>query len=1406
MKRYVKSVCLSLCLLLAVCVVGCNKDKGGRTDVVLVDFPATASETVNLGDTYRIPRTDVKDEAGNSYRLTVAVTDSNGQSVAVVGGEFDIADQDGYKLVYTAKITDSDVRTMTVTLTVTDTVPPAIVIVKPAAGEVGKLYTLPNITVTDLSGGAIEKTVKVYRMVGDVLGDEVTLNETEDRYTFTPTEEGKFRIVVTATDGAGNTNTKTSDFVVGAAMIDGEVLNGDNAASVNQIASDKVTTIVRVPSAENDDAAYGGGYLSVTHAATASSWVNLKLTTRQPLQTYAEYDYITVWLYAVASETKNDGIVYFSFYNSFDHRVAFPANEWTQVRLSAADFVEKMSVANPTFIPVNYANATSTNHADLTEIRIGDIVGRYDAAFGAEVATGSVTGTTADVKITVTSGKATVPAHTVTVYNADNQIVQATANDGNEHTYALSAGNYRYIVTSDDPMYLGEYTGVFVVDDHVRIELPTDVPEATKAGVAFTIPQAKVFTDGSESGVATATAVFTAKTTGQTTGVTGGTFTPPCAGTLEITYSATGAIEKTLTVTVARADTSTDHALDFSTPDVTADFVKPGADDVFTYHDATSDTPAYVAWTIKNNAATGWKLLKITPTLSLSDIGAGDYVRVKLYAVGTGTYKWRALMCSDQFILGEAANAPASYQHEDRLTLNEWHEVLIPADIFVASYNTKCFLSLRFNQPADGNADNVSEIRFADFAIVKRADLTVAANTESTNPGETITFTVDNPKAVDYKLDILLNGTVVQTFEGTADHNTHDWNTTGATLGVYTLRLTVSGLFVQDTQPALTVHLAGQKTIVVAEHVATVAAGTEITIPEGVVYNGDVATTERATVTATFTATATGVTSTVTGTTYTPSCAGTLNLTYTFEGAETQTAEIAVTRAATSTDHALDFSSVDVVSDFIKPNANNVFTYVPAADGQSAYVAWTIKDDVRAAWQSLKLKPTMTNASIKEGDYVRMKIFGKSTSTTKDWRVLMFSNKLIIGEDPIAATECHYPDRLTFNQWHEVLIPAALFADNIGGTFISVTLNGAGDGNSDSLTEIRFADFAVVKSAELTVTADVQSAGVDEAVTFTVTNPLNVDYTLDVLLNGATVKSFHGTADENTHVWNDAGKTVGTYTLRIAPSGLFAQVAQPTLTVRIAGQKAIQVAEHAASVVAGTEFTIPDGVIFEAGVATAERATVAGEFTAAADSAKTPITGGGTFIPDCSGTLSLTYTYEGCEAVTATIAVTRAPASGTHVLDVTSKDVLLDCVIKNGSNSGVISTAPVSFVAADGDTPAYIKWTCAANNLWTNLNITSAIALDDIADTDTIRLKMYVVADANKNNGQVKFSFYNNTTYMQTFAPNQWVTLSLDGSVFKTQMQAGKQFLPTNFNNANSVNHASVTEVRLADFELVKVA
>ena len=115
-------------------------------------------------------------------------------------------------------------------------------------------------------------------------------------------------------------------------------------------------------------------------------------------------------------------------------------------------------------------------------------------------------------------------------------------------------------------------------------------------------------------------------------------------------------------------------------------------------------------------------MFKLESELTEEELSAYTYVKVRVMAVSdSGEYKWRLLLCSDQMIVGENKNPADEYQSEERLTLNEWHDVYIPMETFLAGgngFNKKCFISVSFNAAKDGNADNVKEVRFADFALV----------------------------------------------------------------------------------------------------------------------------------------------------------------------------------------------------------------------------------------------------------------------------------------------------------------------------------------------------------------------------------------------------------------------------------------------------------------------------------------------------------------------------------------------------------------------------------------------------------------------------------------------------------------------------------------------------------------
>ena len=112
MRKFLKALALSA--LIAVCAISaaaCNRG------VKLVDFPESKTEEVELGSTYTISLKEVKDENGNTYRVSASVKTKAGGNVSVFESKFDITDIEGYVITYTAKINDKKEQTSVVTQT-----------------------------------------------------------------------------------------------------------------------------------------------------------------------------------------------------------------------------------------------------------------------------------------------------------------------------------------------------------------------------------------------------------------------------------------------------------------------------------------------------------------------------------------------------------------------------------------------------------------------------------------------------------------------------------------------------------------------------------------------------------------------------------------------------------------------------------------------------------------------------------------------------------------------------------------------------------------------------------------------------------------------------------------------------------------------------------------------------------------------------------------------------------------------------------------------------------------------------------------------------------------------------------------------------------------------------------------
>ncbi|MBQ8685665.1 MAG: hypothetical protein IJ514_05810 [Clostridia bacterium] len=189
---------------LVACETTATPDDGGSVDtstIKLADFDdQTAS--VSLGDEYILPAL-VKDEAGKEYAVTYSVKTQSGKSVGTIDGVFWVDRFETYSVLCSVALSETDIRTRTLTLNVQDKGAPELTFASFEDGTTGVEYTLPNITVNDNSGEVILPNAKLYKLHGAMRGEEVSVTEGK----FTPSEGGYYLYEATAIDGSGNTAT-----------------------------------------------------------------------------------------------------------------------------------------------------------------------------------------------------------------------------------------------------------------------------------------------------------------------------------------------------------------------------------------------------------------------------------------------------------------------------------------------------------------------------------------------------------------------------------------------------------------------------------------------------------------------------------------------------------------------------------------------------------------------------------------------------------------------------------------------------------------------------------------------------------------------------------------------------------------------------------------------------------------------------------------------------------------------------------------------------------------------------------------------------------------------------------------------------------------------------------------------
>ena len=181
--------CATLCLALGVAACDNTTTSSQNTPKELSGFAVATEASVELGSVYTIPMPLVSDQDRKVYDVEVSVA-TDGETVRVIGGMFEITKTTDYVLTYTLRA-NGMTETKTTTLMVADTQGPAITMegVK-AKGGVGDMIDLSSITAEDYSG---VKSIDVEVKFGT---EFVTV--TDNQFTFD--QVGRYVIKATATD------------------------------------------------------------------------------------------------------------------------------------------------------------------------------------------------------------------------------------------------------------------------------------------------------------------------------------------------------------------------------------------------------------------------------------------------------------------------------------------------------------------------------------------------------------------------------------------------------------------------------------------------------------------------------------------------------------------------------------------------------------------------------------------------------------------------------------------------------------------------------------------------------------------------------------------------------------------------------------------------------------------------------------------------------------------------------------------------------------------------------------------------------------------------------------------------------------------------------------------------------
>ena len=975
--------------------------------------------------------------------------------------------------------------------------------------------------------------------------------------------------------------------------------------------------LYRLEAKTSDDAVYSGSYFAVT-LPSKTGWEDMYLALGLSADAYSDYDKIGIWVYAAA-----DGNVNLTPFNNAELKATYTPNEWHLIVIDRDVFMEYMSGSGPKrLFPLQFGVASAENFPNMTEFRLGAIVALY-AFDEAEV---TVNGTAAadgnaDISILVENAKDI----TAVIKNAED-IEQTCSVNGRTITAQLPAGVYTYEITTADPAYTGTITGSFTVEsDAAQIVLP-EAP-AGVAGEEYTIPDATVTIDGqAQTEKATFTATFVQALNGKAEeAISQSTFTPVTAGTLTIEYSYSGAVSKTLTVEIAPAEPKDNVIFDASTA-TGSNLISSNGIQVF---EAKQGDESYEGSYIRITArATAWTNTRLSLGLSADSYQEYDKVGVWVYFAATNT------------VTSSLFNDNA---YKTTYAPNEWHLILVDRAAFLEKMtgSEKDLLALAFavdGKDGSANFPGLTEVRLGAIVALHSFDEAEVSVSGTVDLGENadVTFTIGEEAS-----DITVK--ITDEHGGTTSHSAANGTlTVQLPVGNYTYEITT-------TDPYFTGTIEGtfaveSKVKIVLPEAEDGVAGEEYTIPDATVtIDGVEKPDAEIGISATFVQGLNGAKEeNVTGS-FTPITAGTLTIVYSYEGAASVTLTVEIAPAEPK-DNVIFDASTATGNNFTSTSGS---LHTAVADPEGNYISIKPASN-ESVWSNLKLHIDDASA-FAEYDVISFRVYFVTTSETVKIGILGGSTG---DTDPLLRT---FPG----NTWATVTVDAETFFDLIGSKMLfPVNFNNPNSGNHAGVTEVRLG--AIVGLYELDDVTVPEGLYAAEEGTTRVEITVNQDATdIFAVIKDANDNEQACTVSDSTIT---AELPVGVYTFEITTS-------DPRYTGKITGsfnvESSIQIVEPElpTSGTALQEFTIPQAPIKENGELTENTANCTAVFQPTYGT-ETPVSG--TFTPSSSGTLTITYTYDGALEKVFTVTIGRAAKPENVLLDLRNNDVLADVKTNEG--------------------------------------------------------------------------------------------------------------------------------------------